>query len=99
MLPSLKSGTSMRQLTADINREFLRHVPDEEIYSFSPRAGCLTMAADDATGYYVKLTVCVTCLDFQESDFLPELMLQEARTMEVLAQHRHPRMSAIMTAV
>jgi hypothetical protein len=85
-----KLGISMRQLTLDIVRECLRPLPDEEIYPVFPDEGGLTAAPDDVSNYYVKRTAWPTYLDFQGTDFLPKLMLQEAQTMEFLAQHRHP---------
>jgi hypothetical protein len=85
-----KSGISMRELTVDIVRDCLRPLPDEEIYPLLPQDENLTVAPDDVTGFYVKRTAWPTYLDFRDTDFLPRLMLKEARTMELLRQHPHP---------
>jgi len=85
-----KSGISMRELTVEDARECLRPLPDEEIYPLLPEDDPVTVASDDVTGFYVKRTAWPTYLDFQETDFLPRLMLREARTMELLTKHPHP---------
>lgn len=85
----VKPGISMRQLTLDVVREGLKPLPDEELYPLYPEEGGLTVAPDDVTGRYVKRTAWATYLDFRGTEFLPKLMLQEARTMEFLAQHPH----------
>lgn len=84
----IKLGIHIKQLTVEIARDCLRPLPDEEIYPKFP-AG-LTTAPDDCTGRYVKRTAWPSYLDFMGSAFLPKLMLQEAQTMEFLAQHPHP---------
>jgi len=85
-----KSGISIRELTVDIAREYLKPLADEEIYPLFPDDGSLTQGPDDATGYCIKRTAWPTYLDFRGHDLLPRLMLQEARTMETLSHHPHP---------
>jgi hypothetical protein len=85
-----KSGISMRELTVDIVRECLRPLPDEEIYPLVPQDENLAVASDDVAGFHVKRTAWPTYLDFRGTEFLPKLMLKEARTMDFLKQHPHP---------
>jgi serine/threonine protein kinase len=87
-----KSGISMRELTVDMVRECLRPLSDEEIYPPFPADGDLTVAPDDTAGFHVKRTAWPTYLDFRGTEFLPKLMLKEARTMDLLAKHPHPNM-------
>lgn len=84
----VKTGIHMNQLTVEIARDCLQPLPDEEIYPIFPTG--LTAAPEDCTGRYVKRTHWPSYLDFKSSDFIPKLMLQEAQTMEFLAQHPHP---------
>lgn len=94
-----KSGISMRELTVEMIRECLRPLPDEEIYPLVPQDEKLTVASDDVAGFHVKQTAWPTYLDFRGTEFLPKLMIKEARTMELLKQHPHPISSATTVAV
>lgn len=85
-----KSGISMRELTVDMVKECLRPLPDEEIYPVLPADEGLAVAPDDTTGFYIKRTAWSTYLDFRGTEFLPKLMLKEARAMEFLTKHPHP---------
>lgn len=85
----IKVGIHISQLTVEIARDCLQPIPDEEIYPDFP-ATSLTAAPDDCSGRYVKRTAWPSYLDFKGTTFLPRLMLQEAQTMELLAQHPHP---------
>ncbi|KAL7935800.1 kinase-like domain-containing protein [Trichoderma chlorosporum] len=82
-------GMRSKQLTVEIARESLLPIPDEEIYPIFPPTG-LTVAPDDCSGRHVKRTAWATYPDLKGTALLPKLMLQEAETMEFLAQHPHP---------
>ncbi|EHK24163.1 uncharacterized protein TRIVIDRAFT_221402 [Trichoderma virens Gv29-8] len=84
-----KEGMRAQQLTVEIARESLRPIPDEEIYPIFPSTG-LTAAPDDCSGRYVKRTAWSTYQELKDTALLPKLMLQEAETMEFLAQNPHP---------
>lgn len=86
----VKVGISMRELTVDIVHENLGPIQDEEIYPPFPGDGSLTVAPKDTTSFYVKRTAWATYLDFKGGEFLPKLMLQEAKAMEFLLQNPHP---------
>lgn len=85
----VKLGIHIKQLTVEIARDCLQPLPDEEIYPDFPTTG-LTAAPDDCSGRYVKRTAWPSYLDFKGTTFIPRLMLQEAQTMELLAQQPHP---------
>lgn len=85
----VKERMRVNELTVEIVKDNLQPVPDEEIYPIFPVTG-LTAAPYDYSGRYVKRTAWADYEDVKGTTFLARLMLQEARTMEFLAQRPHP---------
>ncbi|KAL5093687.1 hypothetical protein Trisim1_010417 [Trichoderma cf. simile WF8] len=85
----VKERMRVNELTVEIVKDSLQPVPDEEIYPGFPVTG-LTAAPDDYSGRYVKRTAWADYEDVKGTTFLARLLLQEAHTMEFLAQRPHP---------
>jgi hypothetical protein len=84
------------QISLERFESALQRVPDEEIYAEFALHASYTIAPNDvdtSSTHYLKRPRLEVYSDYKEQDVLhmfPQVMLDEARALELISQHRHP---------
>lgn len=83
------------ELTSRDIRDSLKLLPDEEVYPQAPSNLTIVLIEDEGKLFIKGPKLNTAFIGTKE---LPKLLLQEAETLELIAHHPHPILSAITAA-